>query len=220
MTAPDALLLLSSHCPHCPAALAALAELVKHGALGRLEVVNVEALPEVARALGVQSVPWVRMGAFELPGVRTRAEYARWAERAVRPNGWADYFHELLKEARLPRLLELLREDGARLAHLLPIVANPEASLNVRLGAGAALEDFAATPAFAALVPALGGLARHADARVRADACHNLGLSGAADARPWLRERLDDADAEVREIARDSLEALESTMKPDGPFSG
>ena len=37
MPAPDALLLLSTHCPHCPAVLAALADLVKQGAIGRTD---------------------------------------------------------------------------------------------------------------------------------------------------------------------------------------
>jgi thiol-disulfide isomerase/thioredoxin len=210
---PDALLLLSTHCPHCPAVLASLAELVKAGTLGRLEIVNLEVHPEVAQRLKVQSVPWVRLGPFELPGVRTRQEYARWAARVDSPEGMSDYFHELLKEARLPRVLELLREDGARLAHLLPLVANPEASLNVRLGAGVALEEYAGKPELAALADRLGELARHADARVRADACHYLGLSGARAARPGLETCLNDPDAEVREIARESLDALDTTMK-------
>jgi len=43
---------------------------------------------------------------------------------------------------------------------------------------------------------------------VRADACHYLGLSGDAAARPWLDARLGDNDADVREIAAESLQAL------------
>ena len=50
--------------------------------------------------------------------------------------------------------------------------------------------------------------AAQADARVRADASHYLGLSGAAAARAWLEARLHDDDADVREIAAESLAAL------------
>ncbi|MBS0329365.1 MAG: HEAT repeat domain-containing protein, partial [Proteobacteria bacterium] len=46
------------------------------------------------------------------------------------------------------------------------------------------------------------------DARVRADACHYLGLTGEAAARSWLDARLADEDADVREIAAESLESL------------
>jgi HEAT repeat protein len=58
------------------------------------------------------------------------------------------------------------------------------------------------------VAPELGALTRHADARVRADACHLLSLTHAAEARPWLQACLQDADAEVREIAAESLQTL------------
>ena len=57
---PDALLFLTRQCPHCPLVLASLCELVKRGAIGRLQVVNIEAHPEEAQAIGVRSVPWLR----------------------------------------------------------------------------------------------------------------------------------------------------------------
>jgi HEAT repeat protein len=43
---------------------------------------------------------------------------------------------------------------------------------------------------------------------VRADACHLLGLSGSADAIKYLEARLADPDAEVREIAAESIAEL------------
>jgi hypothetical protein len=203
---PDALLFLSSHCPHCPAVLAGLSDLVKRGGIGRLEVVNIEIHPEVAAARGVRSVPWLRLGPFELAGTRTAGELETWARRVSAPEGMAEAFHDLLKSGGLDQVLALVADEPARLAALLPIVANPEASINVRLGAGVVFEDYAGTPALQALISALGELSAHADARVRADACHILGLSGGEAARPWLEARLDDADGDVREIAREGLE--------------
>jgi hypothetical protein len=81
MPTPDALLLISTHCPHCPAMLAALADLVKQGTIGRLEAVNLEQCPEIGQALGVRSVPWLRIGRIELTGVHSKAELAEWAPR-------------------------------------------------------------------------------------------------------------------------------------------
>jgi hypothetical protein len=206
--APDALLLLSTHCPHCPAVLAALADLVKQGALGRLEVVNLEQRPEVGQALGVRTVPWLRLGRIELAGAHGKAELAEWAGKADSEAGIADWFHLLLKEGQLPRVQAAIDADPALLAAVLPIVGNVDASLNVRLGAGVLLEAFAGRDALRALLPRLSDLSRHADARVRADACHYLGLSGDAAARSWLAAHLDDDDADVREIAAESLAAL------------
>lgn len=208
MSAPDVLLLISTHCPHCPAMLAALADMVKQGHIGKLEVVNLEAHPEIAQTLGVRSVPWLKMGLIELAGLRSPTELRDWAAKASTETGIADYFHQLLKEGQMARVLEMLRADSSLLAAVLPIVGNVDASLNVRLGAGVLLEEFAHSAALQALVPRLGELSAHADARVRADASHYLGLSGSTAARVWLEARLHDDDADVREIAAESLAAL------------
>lgn len=210
MPAPDALLLISTHCPHCPAMLASLADLVKQGAVGRLEAVNLEQHPEVGQALHVRSVPWLRLGRIELAGMHGKAELAEWAAKADSEAGMADWFHMLLKEGQLPRAQEMIESEPALLAAVLPIVGNVEASLNVRLGAGVLLENFAGTDTLRALLPRLGELSQHADARVRADACHYLGLTGDAAAASWLDARLHDEDADVREIAAESLQAISS----------
>ena len=208
MTAPDALVCISGHCPNCPAVLNALAEMVKAGSLAELRVVNVEHRPETARGLGVRSVPWVRIGPFELTGLRSREELESWAARVGSESGLADWFHTLLKEGELATVLDAVRQAPERLAAVLPIVANPQASLNVRIGAGAVLEAFAGQPALRALVSRLAELSAHEDARVRADACHYLGLTGDPAVRPHLQARLEDTDAAVREIATESLVSL------------
>ena len=210
MPAPDALLLLSSHCPHCPAVLTALGDLLKQGVIGKLEAVNLEQRPDVAQALGVRSVPWTRIGRIELAGAQSKAELADWAAKADSEAGMADWFHLLLKEGQLPKVQALIEDQPELLAAVLPIVGNVEASLNVRLGAGVLLEEFAGTGTLRVLLPRLGDLSQHEDARVRADACHYLGLTGDAAARTWLEARITDEDADVREIAAESLQAISS----------
>ncbi len=208
MPPPDALLFISGQCPHCPAMLAMLADFVKAGDIGRLEVVNIGLRPEIAAARDVRTVPWLVIGPFELTGARTRGELETWIARARSESGMADYFHTLLKEGELATVIARVKASPGVLGDLLPIVANPEASLNVRIGAGAVFEEMAGTPAISGLVPRLGELSGDADARVRADACHLLGLTGAADARHILEARRADPDADVREIAAESLDLL------------
>lgn len=188
--------------------LSSLADLVKQGAIGRLEAINLEQHPEIGQTLGVRSVPWLRLGRIELAGIHSKAELADWAAKADSEAGIADWFHMMLKEGQLPRAQALIEADPSLLATVLPIVGNVEASLNVRLGAGVLLENFAGSDTLRALLPRLCELSQHVDARVRADACHYLGLTGDAAARAWLDARLADDDADVREIAAESLEAL------------
>jgi hypothetical protein len=212
MPAPDALLLLSTHCPHCPAVLSSLADLLKQGVIGRLEAVNLEQHPEVGQALGVRSVPWTRIGRIELAGMHSKAELAEWAAKADSEEGMADWFHTLLKEGQLPKVQAMIEAEPGLLAAVLPIVGNVEASLNVRLGAGVLFEEFAGSDALRALLPRLGELSQHEDARVRADACHYLGLAGGGASQPWLQARLADEDADVREIAAESLQAISTRL--------
>lgn len=122
----------------------------------------------------------------------------------------AEQFQIWLLEGQLKRVNEVVDRIPKALADLLPIVANPEANMNVRFGASAVLERHAGSPALQALVPALGMLTGHGDARVRADACHLLALSSTPAATKYLEARLDDPDAEVREIAAESLADLTS----------
>lgn len=203
---PAALLLISSHCPHCGSVLAGLTELLKRGLVGRLEVVNLEVHPEEAEKRGVRSVPWLRLGVFELPGDRTPAELEAWARRSLDAEGLADGFRELLRSGELRQVLRLVADEPGRLSALLPILGDPEAAMNLRLGAAAVFENQAGSASLLALVPELGELSRHPDARVRADACHVLSLAGGAMVRPWLEARLADEHGEVREIAREGLD--------------
>jgi glutaredoxin len=70
---PDALLLMTAGCPHCPAAIQSLTQLLREGAIGRLEIVNVVIHTEEAEARGVKSVPWIQIGPFEVGGVTSPA---------------------------------------------------------------------------------------------------------------------------------------------------
>lgn len=135
-----------------------------------------------------------------------------YAPRALLPRdaalSMAERFHVLLMDGGMAKVQAEVAAEPALLAELLPIVANPEASINVRLGASVVFERHAGEPALRALVPRLAQLAGHADARVRADACFYLGLAGEAQAKQWLVPRLQDESADVREIAADAIEML------------
>lgn len=203
--APDALLLLTPGCPHCPAVLEGLGALLKEGAIGRLEAVNIAVHPERAEQLGVRSVPWVRLGEFELDGVQTPGELRRWASLAGAPQAMPEYFLYLLKNGRRAKVEEMARREPQHLLALVTLLADAEASMAVRLGIGAVLEEFQGSPLAEVMIPGLGELTRHADALTRADACHYLSLIGGERIVPYLKDRLADENQEVREIAAETL---------------
>jgi hypothetical protein len=204
----DALLLIATGCSHCPAVLDGLSRLVKAGRIGRLEVINLAVHPEAGQALGVRSVPWTRIGPFELDGLLGASELEDWAERAADGSGFGAYYRHLLEVRRLPRVVELVRERPASLAELLALIDDEDTPMAVRIGIGAVFEELEADPLLAELVPELAILAASEAVQIRADIAHYLGLSRSPAARPVLRRLLDDASEEVREIAAESLALL------------
>jgi len=201
-------MLLGTHCPHCPSVLGSLSELVKQGVISRLEVVNLEQRPEIGRELGVRSVPWVRIGAFELSGLHSKAELQSWAERAGTEQGVTKYFEQLLGDGEVKQVLGLIANDHSLLHALIGLVSDVDARINARIGAGVIMEEYEGKPELLALIPELGELTRHADARVRSDACHYLSLTHDDSVRQYIEPLLDDDHEEVREVAEESLVEL------------
>ena len=210
----DALLFISPGCPHCPTVLQALSEQVKESLIGKMTVVNVAVHPDMAEEYGVRSAPWLKLGPFVLTGAHSAAELRQWAGWTDSPEGVVHYVEYLLKQGGYRQAAAFVAEDEQRLKPLLGITADPAANLEVRLGASALLESYAGKEALQNLLPDLAELSRHEDYRVRADACHLLGLTGSQAARTHVELCLRDGNQEVREIAEEALAELESAQDP------
>jgi hypothetical protein len=206
---PDALLVITAGCPHCPAVLAGLTDLMKAGKIGKLEVINAAVYPERAEALNIRSVPWVKLGAIELEGMRTASELGHWVEVANSSQGMGEYLSELFRDGELGKVIGILKNDPSQFEALLDLMVNPETELHVRVGISAAMEEFAGSRILQKLIPRLGKLTEHHEAHVRGDACHYLGLTRHPDALPWLKAHLTDPEPQVRELAEDGLKSLQ-----------
>ena len=208
--APEALMLLGTSCPHCPSVLRSLSELVEQGILSKLEVVNLKQRPDVAQELGVRSVPWVRIGPFELAGLRTMEELKRWAQTTATHQGIRDYLGAMLAEGEVDRVLAMIAKESTLMARVIELLDDADAKINIRLGVGAIVEEYKGTPLLQEYIPQLGKLTLHMDPRVRGDACHYLALSHSYSAKVYIQPLLEDESADVRETAEDSLHELES----------
>jgi hypothetical protein len=205
---PAVLMLMSRQCTYCGPMMQALIELMKAGQIAELRIVNIESRPEVAMQLGVRSVPWLRIGPFELLGSRSKQEMLLWIERTSSPAGFNAYLDEVLSEGRLEYAKRLLESHPQVLVTLIEMMADPEAKINVRLGVGVLIEDMAESVEFRAVIPRLIDYLSSKDARIRGDACHYLSLTKDASQIPLIERLLSDESEEVREIAQDSLDEL------------
>lgn len=205
MPLPSVILFTTPSCPHCPAVKQALAMLHQAGLIDAPEIIDLSKQPERGQALGVKSVPWFRIGELQFEGAMSIGEMRQWAARAATPSGMKDYFFELLKSGRRAQVEDMIRADPQRAIALVDLMRDPEASMAIRLGIGAVLEEFQGSALAAPMIPKLGEILRDTEPRDRADAAHFLSLIDDAAARELLRNCLDDADPAVREIAYDAL---------------
>jgi len=208
--APDVLLLIATGCAHCPSVKQSLNELRKDGRIARLEIVNIVEKPETAQVLGVRSVPWVKIGPFELSGLKSKTELLSWIERQGDDDAMSDYFAELMLSAKINKVSELIKQQPALFKALLKLVIAPNESMSVRIGAGAVIEDFAASDILKQHISTLIEYCHHEDASIRNDACYYLGLSADAAVTPTIEALLNDKNTEVRETAAETLAELKA----------
>ncbi len=191
--------------------LEALSRLVKEGIIGRLTVINADVETEEAEKRGVRSVPWLRIGEFVLTGARSYQQLRTWATSSGTNAGRGAYIKELLKNGAMKQALERVQSTPGYLDALIPLIADVDSEFQVRVGVGAILEHLQGTSALAQRVDSLAELARSPDARVRADACHALALTESLAAIGVVESLLNDSSDEVREIAKESLDALKGS---------
>ncbi len=207
-SAPDATLFIASGCSHCPAVMGDLCRLLKEDRIARLDIINLPLHPEAGEAAGVRSVPWMRIGPFELLGAHSYRELGQWADRAAAGEGWSEYYSHLLESRRLPQVVARIRERPDSVGGLLSLLRTLETPMAVRIGAGAALEELAEQGLPAAAVAQLIDMTGSKEPQIRADACHYLSLADGPAALAAVRGMLQDPDPQVREIAADSMHTL------------
>jgi len=205
---PSALLLIATGCQHCPSVLQSLSELIKEGKIARLEVVNIVEDPERAESLNVRSVPWIKLGEFELVGLKSKTEILQWIEKTSNTDDMSDYFEELMVSGEISKVQKIVEDSPEQIKSLFNIMANEKFGLSARIGVGAILEQLADSEILINNIDALGEYCQHKLARVRNDACYYLGLTQHPEAEKHIRPLLEDSDDEVKEVAQEAMAEL------------
>ena len=206
-------LFIAPGCSHCPNVLQALSELIKDGEIAEMEVSNMALVPEKAHKLNIRSVPWIKIGPFELTGAQTKAELQTWISRTQSETGMQAYFNELLTSGELNKVITLLKKEPALFKHLPLMMQDKNTSLGAKIGIGAIFEEFQGSKAIQALIPSLTDLLNSEQASIRNDACYYLGLSESPDAITPIKTLANDDTEEVRESVRDALDIINKSGK-------
>jgi HEAT repeat protein len=205
---PDALLLLATGCTHCPTVLENLNQMLKQGRIGRLEAINIVEHPEIAQRIGTRTVPWTRIGSFEIEGMLSLGDLERWIDLVDKEEGAASYLSHLLETQRAQAAVTWLEHHPDRIHALLSLLESTTTPMVVRIGIGVAAEALQGTPILQSALADMIRLAQSKDAALRADVAHYLGLTGSSDAIEPLQEMLKDEHPDVRDIAAESLALL------------
>jgi len=202
-----ALLFITSHCQHCPGVMQSLTDLVKSGELGQLEIINLQQSPELAQQYNIKSVPWLKIGAFELTGLRSKSDIQQWIKRSS-DNAMGEYFVELMTSGEINKVQQIIEKQPETFPALLNLIAETDSNLSARIGAGAIIEELAGSDLLKQHIPLLAELSQHPVASVRNDACYYLGLSNDTSAKPYIEALLNDKDMDVKETAIEALEEI------------
>lgn len=207
-TAVKAELFIAPGCPHCPNVLQALAELIKAGEIAELEISNMALVPEKAQSRNIRSVPWLKIGPFELTGTHTKGELQTWIERIQSATGMQDYFNQLLTTGELKKVISLVKKEPVLLKHFPDMMQDKDTPLGAKIGIGAVFEELQGSPAIQRLIPTLAKLLESEDANIRNDACYYLGLTESQQAIPYIQTLINDKIDEVRETVHDALKII------------
>lgn len=201
-------LFIAPGCPHCPNVLQALSELLKAGDIAELVVSNMALVPEKAQALNIRSVPWIKIGPFELTGSHSKGELKTWIERVQSETGMQDYIIDLFTTGQLDKVISLVNNEPDLLSHFPAMMTNKETPLGAKIGMGAVFEELQGSASIQALIPELAIMTESGDASIRNDACYYLGLTESPEAIAYIQKLTHDEKEEVRETAHDALEII------------
>jgi len=203
-----AILLVAPTCPHCPQMKEILTGLLAQGDLASLEIIDISIDLERAAQLGVRTVPWCQLNTLELQGTHSRDEVVYWLDQAAREAGQQQLFDSLLEIGQLSQVESILRRQPVAMHDLLVLFADQERQINVRIGASAVLESLQGSGLLEQAVDEIGAYTQDRNVSTRIDACHVLSFVEHPSALMFLRKALQDSNAEVREVAEESLNEL------------
>lgn len=113
-----------------------------------------------------------------------------------------------MTSGEISKVQQLVEEQPKQVQTLLDIMSSETSGLSARIGVGAIIEQLAGSDILIEHIDALGEHCTNPIARIRNDACYYLGLTHHPDARKYIRPLLDDADDEVKEVAREALQEI------------
>lgn len=140
----------------------------------------------------------------------TLPQYAQWL---ITEQHLSTYYNALLLSGQAARVAELIQQTPSSFAAVVELLISKGSPLSTRMGIGVVMEELAGSHVLSQQIDLLIPLTQAKDARLRADACYYLELSGNPATLPSLQACLNDPDPSVREVAADGVAQLAALAK-------
>jgi hypothetical protein len=199
-------LLIAPTCPNCPRVVAACGQVAATSPQVELVVIDVQHFSDLAGSC--RSVPTVIIdGTRTVVGPLTSAELTEILAERGQPGYLTRALGSMIEAGRLAEMVPLLTtEEGHAALATLMRVGSMQQKMGLMLAVEQAIEHD--QHALDGALPELLPLLESDDVTVRGDAADLLGKIGAPGARADLTALLEDENADVREVAAESLELL------------
>jgi len=202
------ILFTAPHCAYCPGVSKIFNGLNEQGKLSSYEKFDLSIDSSLAEKYNIRSVPWFKINDLEFFGSHSASEIEYWVDHSHTNTGILRYIVESLDAGKLSHIENLIRTHPYWLPIALGIVSDLNSPIQARIGLAATLEGLAGEPVLNTILPQLETLIGDPDHRMRADACHYLGLLSSPKRIELLTSCLTDPHPEVRELAEDGLGGL------------
>ena len=205
-------LFIATGCVHCPVVLSELSEQLKKGHLSSLKITNIAVDNKRAEELNIRSVPWFSLtgnNSFMIfSGKHSPEEIKKWITIAQAENGMQEYIEEYLGNGQLPTITQAIQLKPKIFSVIISMLEDEDTSMTIRIGLDALIENFTTTDILKKQSAALKNIACSDNIRLQIDALHYIALTGDAENKAFLKEKIKHRDPQVKDAAIEALETL------------
>lgn len=209
-------LFIATGCLHCPVVLQKLNEELKKGNLASLKITNIAVNNERAEELNIRSVPWFSLtnkNTFMIfSGEHSPKEILHWLTTSQAGTGMQEYIEEYLNNGQLMTVVQAIKIQPEIFSHVITMIKDEETSMGLRIGLDVLIENFSASSILQQYSDELKTIASSDNTRLKIDALHYLALTGDIKNKPFLQDKIEDLNGQIKEAAVEALETLDDLI--------
>ena len=205
-------LFIATGCHHCPAVLNTLNEQLKKGNIASLKSTNIAVDNARAEELNIRSVPWFSLSSNNsymiFSGQYSEKEIQHSLSAYQEKDGMQEYIKDFLSSGQLPIIIQAIKIKPEIFSHVISMITDEETSMDIRIGLDVLIENFSSSKILQQHSEALKDIVLSDNTRLKIDALHYLALTGDIKNKPFLEERENENNVQVKEATIEALETL------------